>query len=203
VRKDFLHKLSTRICKNHARVYVEGLHIKNMSSSARGTIDDPGTKVKAKSGLNKSILDQGWFEFRRQLDYKLLWEGGMLVEVDFRYTSQTCSCCGYRSKENRQSQAVFRCLACGHEENADVNAAKNILTVGQTGMACDLKRRYLRNRIALAVGSRNLQETARKYCSGLVKAHGIPLLKGWEDVKIAMSNSKSCFPSAHVSPVLS
>lgn len=145
VRKDFLHKLSTRICKNHARVYVEGLHIKNMSSSARGTIEDPGTRVKAKSGLNKSILDQGWGEFARQLDYKLLWEGGKLIEVDFRYTSQTCSCCGYRAKENRQSQAVFRCLACGHEENADVNAAKNILTVGQMGMACGSNRISGRN----------------------------------------------------------
>ena len=140
VRSDFLHKLSTEISKNHATVYVEGLHIRNMSSSARATIEDPGIKVKAKSGLNKSILDQGWGEFRRQLDYKLLWKGGKLVEVDFRYTSQTCSCCGHRVKENRLSQAVFMCMACGHEENADVNAAKNILTVGQTGIACQANR---------------------------------------------------------------
>ncbi|MBA7654935.1 IS200/IS605 family transposase IS609 [subsurface metagenome] len=140
VRQDFLHKLSTEISKNHARVYVEGLPIRNMSASARGTIDEPGRNIKAKAGLNKSILDQGWFELRRQLSYKLSWEGGMLVEVDYRYTSQTCFCCGHRAKENRPSQAVFRCLACGHEENADVNAAKNILTVGQTGMACQANR---------------------------------------------------------------
>ena len=140
VRSDFLHKLSTEISKNHAKVYVEGLQIKNMSSSARGTIEDPGLGVRAKSELNKSILDQGWREFKRQLDYKLLWKGGKLVEVDFRYTSQTCSCCGFKAKENRLSQAVFRCVACGHEENADVNAAKNILTVGQTGMACQANR---------------------------------------------------------------
>ena len=141
VRQDFLHKLSTEISNNHATVYVEGLHIKNMSSSARGTIEEPGRGVKAKAGLNKSILDQGWFELRRQLDYKLSWQGGRLIEVDFRHTSQTCSCCGHTSKENRQSQAVFRCLACGHQENADVNAAKNILTVGQTGMACSANHR--------------------------------------------------------------
>ena len=140
VRSDFLHKLSTEICKNHARVYVEGLNIKNMSSSARGTIDEPGRNIRAKSGLNKSILDQGWYEFRRQLQYKLSWRGGKLVEVDYRYTSQRCSCCGHTAKENRQSQAVFKCLACGYEENADVNAAKNILTVGQTGMACQANR---------------------------------------------------------------
>ena len=140
VRSDFLHKLSAEISKNQARVYVEGLNIKNMSASARGTITEPGRGVKAKSGLNKSILDQGWFEFRRQLEYKLGWKGGMLVKVDYRHTSQTCSCCGHRAKENRPSQAVFKCLACGYEENADENAAKNILTVGQTGMACKANR---------------------------------------------------------------
>ncbi len=107
-----------------------------MSASAKGSIEDSGRNVKAKSGLNKSILDQGWFEFRRQLDYKLFWRGGMLVEVNPRHTSQQCSCCGHTAKENRVSQAVFSCQVCGHEENADVNAAKNILTVGQTGMAC-------------------------------------------------------------------
>ena len=140
MRSDFLHKLSTDICKNHAKVYVEGLNIKGMSSSARGTIEEPGRNIRAKSGLNKSILDQGWHEFQRQLGYKLSWKGGELVEVDYRYTSQTCSSCGYTSRENRRSQAVFKCLACGHEENADVNAAKNILTVGQTGMTCQANR---------------------------------------------------------------
>ena len=140
VRSDFLHKLSTEISKNHVKVYVEGLRIKNMSASAKGTREDPGRNVKAKSGLNKSILDQGWFAFRRQLSYKLFWKGGMLVEVDYRHTSQTCSCCGHTAKENRKSQAIFKCLVCGYEENADVNAAKNILTVGQTGMACRANR---------------------------------------------------------------
>ena len=103
VRSDFLHKLSTDISENQAKVYVEGLQIRNMSASAKGTIEEPGRNVKAKSGLNKSILDQGWFEFRRQLDYKLFWRGGMLVEVNPRYTSQQCSCCGHTAKENRVS----------------------------------------------------------------------------------------------------
>ncbi len=141
VRSDFLHKLSTDISENQAKVYVEGLQIRKMSASAKGTIEEPGRNVKAKSGLNKSILDQGWFEFRRQLDYKLFWMGGMLAEVNPRHTSQRCSCCGHRAKENRVSQDVFRCQVCGHEENADVNAAKNILTVGQTEMiACQANR---------------------------------------------------------------
>lgn len=140
VRQDFLHKLSTEISKNHAKLYVEGLKIKDMSASARGTVEEPGRNIKAKSGLNKSILDQGWFEFRRQLDYKLFRMGGMLAEVNPRHTSQQCSCCGHTAKENRVSQDIFRCQVCGHEENADVNAAKNILTVGQTGMACEANR---------------------------------------------------------------
>ena len=63
-----------------------------------------------------------------------------LVEVDSRHTSQRCSCCSHKSKENRPSQAVFRCLACGYEENADVNAAKNILTAGQEGLVCEANR---------------------------------------------------------------
>ena len=64
----------------------------------------------------------------------------MLVEVNPRDTSQRCSCCGYTAKENRVSQALFRCQACGYEENADINAANNIKTVGQTGMACSANR---------------------------------------------------------------
>ena len=140
VRSDFLHKLSTEISKSHAAVYVEGLNIRGMSASARGTAEDPGRNVGAKSGLNKSILDQGWFEFKRQLDYKLEWKGGQLVEVDYRYTSQQCSSCGHTALGNRQSQAAFKCLVCGYETNADVNAARNILTVGQTGLACGSNR---------------------------------------------------------------
>ena len=136
VRMDFLHKLSTEVCKTHATVYVERLNIRGMSASARGTEETPGRNVRAKSGLNKSILDQGWFEFRRQLDYKLDWMGGMLEQVDARHTSQRCSCCGNTEKGNRKSQAEFVCLSCGIEQHADVNAAKNILTVGLTGMAC-------------------------------------------------------------------
>ncbi len=137
VRSDFLHKLSATISQNHAKVYVERLNIKNMSSSAKGTFEKPGRMVNAKSGLNKAILDQGWNEFRRQLQYKLDWQGGSLTEVESRYTSQTCSCCGHRAKENRLLRAVFRCISCGYEAHADVNAAINILTVGQTGIACE------------------------------------------------------------------
>ncbi len=160
VRSDFLHKLSTETSQNHAKVYVEGLQIRNMSSSARGTIEEPGRKVRAKSGLNKAILDQGWLEFKRQLDYKLYWKGGMLVEVNPRHTSQRCSCCGHTEKENRLSQAEFKCIACGYEENADVNAAKNIKTIGQMGMACEAN--HVGGRQQEPVGTR--EEVLPKAC---------------------------------------
>jgi putative transposase len=80
--------------------------------------------------LNKSILDQGWFEFRRQLDYKLAWNGGRLMVVPPQNTSRTCPRCGHVSADNRQTQARFRCVACGFGENADMVGAINILSRG-------------------------------------------------------------------------
>jgi putative transposase len=136
IRKDFLHKTSTVISKTHAMIVLEDLSVRSMSRSARGTVDAPGRNVRAKAGLNKSILDQGWAEFRRQLEYKQTWRGGIVVAVDPRNTSRTCPCCGHVSAENRKTQAVFRCLRCGHAADADVNAAKNILAAGHAVIAC-------------------------------------------------------------------
>lgn len=136
IRNDFLHKLTTTISKNHALVVLEDLNVQNMSRSASGTLETPGKNVRAKAGLNKSILDQGWYEFRRQLEYKLRWLGGQLRVVPPQYTSQTCSRCGCIDKQNRTTQARFHCLACGFESNADHNAALNILAAGLAVTAC-------------------------------------------------------------------
>ena len=136
IRKDYLHKTTTIISQNHAMIVIEDLQVKNMSKSARGNLNKPGRHVKAKSGLNRSILDQGWFEFRRQIEYKQVWRGGNVLAVPPQYTSQRCSCCGTVSKENRQSQAKFACIACGYQANADVNAAMNILAAGHAVLAC-------------------------------------------------------------------
>lgn len=140
VRNDFLHKLTTTISKNHALVVIEDLKVRNMSRSASGTLEAPGRNVRAKTGLNKSILDQGWFEFRRQLSYKLAWLGGTLLIIPPQYTSQTCSRCGCVDKHSRQTQARFKCTACGFEPNADHNAALNILAAGQAVAACGAGR---------------------------------------------------------------
>jgi len=135
-RKDFQHKVSTAICKNHAIVVVEDLNVKGMSASAKGTVERPETNVKAKSGLNKSILSQGWSEFFRQLEYKLNWKGGILIKIPPRNTSTQCSKCGYTCSENRTSQARFSCIGCGYVENADFNAAQSILAAGLAVLAC-------------------------------------------------------------------
>ncbi len=137
-RRDYLHKTSTAISQNHALVFVEDLQVRNMSRSAAGTAEQPGRNVRAKSGLNRAILDQGWFEFRRQLDYKLAWSGGHLVAVPPQNTSRTCPCCGHVSAENRRTQAEFRCVECGFGENADLVGAINVLRAGHARFACEV-----------------------------------------------------------------
>ena len=136
IRKDYLHKTSNAISKNHAMIVIEDLKISNMSKSSKGNSDKHGRNVKAKSGLNKSILDQGWFEFRRQLEYKQSWRGGYVIAIPPQHTSQRCSCCGHISRDNRMTQAKFECVECGHSENADINAARNILAAGHAVLAC-------------------------------------------------------------------
>ncbi|MFL7906496.1 RNA-guided endonuclease InsQ/TnpB family protein [Escherichia coli] len=136
IRRDYLHKVTTTVSKNHAMIVIEDLKVSNMSKSAAGTVSLPGRNVRAKSGLNRSILDQGWYEIRRQLEYKQLWRGGQVLAVSPAYTSQRCTCCGHTAKENRLSQSKFRCQACGYTANADVNGARNILAAGHAVLAC-------------------------------------------------------------------
>lgn len=136
IRRDFLHKTSTELSKNHALIVIEELKVKNMSRSAKGTLDEPGRNVKAKSGLNKSILDQGWYEFRRQLEYKQKWVGGQVLDVPAHFSSQTCPSCSHVSSDNRKTQANFECVECGYKNNADIVGALNILERGHRLLAC-------------------------------------------------------------------
>ncbi|MGH2983173.1 MAG: RNA-guided endonuclease InsQ/TnpB family protein [Solirubrobacterales bacterium] len=130
IRADFLHKLSTNLAKSHGVVAIERLDVRAMTRSAAGTLVEPGTNVKAKAGLNRSILAQGWGELRRQLAYKCGRHGSCLVEVPAAYTSLTCARCGAVDERSRREQR-FACTACGHSADADVNAARNILAAGQ------------------------------------------------------------------------
>ncbi|EPO0676258.1 RNA-guided endonuclease InsQ/TnpB family protein, partial [Escherichia coli] len=138
IRRDYLHKVTTTVSKNHAMIVIEDLKVSNMSKSAAGTVSQPGRNVREKSGLNRSILGQGWYEMRCQLEYKQLWSGGQVLAVPPAYTSQRCACCGHTAKENRLSQSKFRCQVCGYTANADVNVngARNILAAGHAVLAC-------------------------------------------------------------------
>lgn len=131
MRRDFLHQATTKLVADHALIAIEDLAVKSMTASAAGTVEEPGRNVKAKAGLNRTILRNGWAMARSMLEYKAAWSGVMLVAVPPAYTSQACSACGHTAAENRKTQAVFECVACGHRENADRNAAKNILTKAQ------------------------------------------------------------------------
>ncbi|MCL1405303.1 RNA-guided endonuclease InsQ/TnpB family protein [Enterobacter hormaechei] len=136
IRRDYLHKVTSEISKNHAMIVIEDLKVCNISKSAKGTAERPGRNIRAKSGLNRSILDQGWYEMRRQLEYKQLWRGGQVLAIPPAYTSQRCVCCGHTAKENRQTQSKFVCQVCGYTENADINGARNILAAGHAVLAC-------------------------------------------------------------------
>ena len=133
-REDFLHKLSTEIASTHAVFCIEDLKVRNMSASAAGDEAFPGRNLRQKSGLNRSILDQGWSAWADQVRYKLEWCGGQLIKVPAAYTSQRCAACGHTHSDNRKGE-TFKCLACGHTDHADVNAAKNILAAGLAVLA--------------------------------------------------------------------
>lgn len=134
IRKDFLQKTSTCLSKNHALIVVEDLKILNMSKSAKGTKENPGVNVKAKAGLNREILACGWGNFRAMLKYKQEYSGGVLQVVNPVNTSRKCSNCGIIDKKSRVRQEWYACRHCGHEINADTNAAINILAAGRVAL---------------------------------------------------------------------
>jgi transposase len=122
-RKDWAEQKSTSIARRFDVIRVEDLKIRNMTRSARGTAGQPGRGVAAKAGLNRGILASGWGLLVRRLEDKA---PGRVEKIPPAYTSQRCSACGHIAAESRESQALFRCVACGYSCNADVNAARNI-----------------------------------------------------------------------------
>jgi putative transposase len=122
-RADFQHKTARAIVERYDTIALEDLRIRNMTRSASGTVEDQGTNVAAKSGLNRSILDAGWGQFANILVAKAEEAGRRIVFVDPRHTSITCHRCGARC--TRPEQAVVICSTCGAFD-ADVNAAINI-----------------------------------------------------------------------------
>jgi len=129
-RLDTAHKTALTLVRSYDVIVHEDLRIVNMTRSASGTIESPGRNVAQKSGLNRSILDAGWGVFLRVLAYKAESAGREMIAVNPANTSRTCARCGHIAKENRVTQAEFRCTACRHSAHADVNAAVNILRAG-------------------------------------------------------------------------
>jgi len=121
-RRDYQHKLSTKIIRENQVVCIESLQVKNM--------------VKNHS-LAKAISDVGWSEFVRQLEYKAEWYGRTLVKIDKWYpSSKRCFDCGHILDSLTLDVRAWTCPECGVHHDRDINAAKNILAVGLTVAAC-------------------------------------------------------------------
>ena len=135
-RNNWIEKTTTDLVRSYDLIALENLKIKNMTKSVKGTVENPGTNVAQKAGLNRVILERGWSLFKKRLTDKAT-NATTPVELIFinpAFTSMCCSKCGHTDKTNRESQAIFCCKACGYTNNADINAAKNIIStaVGHT-----------------------------------------------------------------------
>jgi putative transposase len=126
IRRDALHKISRKIVDTAPSVIgFEDLRVTAMTRSAKGTAEAPGRNVRAKSGLNRVVLDASFGLLRQMTESKAAEAGIAVVAVDPRYSSQTCSRCGHRAAESRRRRR-FACVACGFTVHADVNAALEI-----------------------------------------------------------------------------
>ena len=135
-RKDWAEKLSTRFVREHDVIVLEKLNIKGMTRKPAPKPDPEKAgnflpnKARAKAGLSRGILASCWGTLGQRIEQKARAAGATAVFTDPRFTSQQCCACGHTSPGNRDNQAVFRCEGCGHQDHADVNAAKNILARG-------------------------------------------------------------------------
>ena len=134
-RENWLHKITTRLAKNHGVIAVEDLNVTRMTRSARGTVEQPGVNVRAKGSLNRSILGMAWGTTGRMFCYKSQANGSVLVKVNPRNSSIECARCGPVSRANRVDQAIFHCEVCAHVANADTNAAQVVLQRGLTALS--------------------------------------------------------------------
>ncbi len=135
-RRDWAEKISTGLVAGHDLIVLEKLAIPAMTRKP-GPKPDPDkdgaylpNRARAKAGLNKGILASAWGALGTRAKQKAESSGVTVVFVDPRFTSQQCRACGHAAPENRESQAVFTCVACGHGDHADANAARNILARG-------------------------------------------------------------------------
>jgi len=143
-RRDYAHKVSRTLVNAYDVLVLEDLRLRNMTRSAKGSIEEPGRNVAAKAGLNRALLDAGFGMIAQLIAEKAESAARSVIYVDPKYTSQTCSACGHVSSKNR-SGLQFACVACLHIDHADVNAARMILQRAQ--------REPVASRAAVADGS--------------------------------------------------
>ncbi len=122
VRKDTLHKLTTYLAKNHGTVVIEDLNVSGMLANHK---------------IAKAISDMGFYEFRRQLEYKCELYGSTLVIADRWFpSSKTCSNCGTKKESLSLSERVFQCSNCSFQIDRDLNAAVNLKKVASHAISC-------------------------------------------------------------------
>ena len=135
-RRDWAEKISTRLIRGHDVIVLEKLNTRAMTKrpASKPDPDRAGVflpnRARAKATLSRGILASCWGTLARRLDDKAAASGCQVIYVDPRFTSQQCRLCHHTEPGNRDSQAVFRCLGCGHQDHADANAARNILARG-------------------------------------------------------------------------
>jgi len=130
VRNNFIEQLSCRLARGYESIVFEDLSLSRMTKSAKGTKQNPGKSVRAKSGLNRELLRMGLGRLIIRTTQKADRFGTHVILVDPRNTSRTCSDCGVVDKQSRRSQSKFRCVHCGFKLNADFNAARVIESRG-------------------------------------------------------------------------
>ena len=135
-RRDWAEKISTRLVMAHDLIVFEKLNTTGMVRKPASKPDPQHSgsflpnRAKAKAGLNRGILASCWGRLATRSEQKATASGAAVIYVDAKHSSQECRKCGHVARENRESQAVFQCNACGHSDHADANAAKNILARG-------------------------------------------------------------------------
>ena len=131
IRSNAQHQLSSELTKRFGIVAIEDLNVKGMTASAKGDAANPGKNVAQKSGLNRGMMDVGFGELRRQLDYKAKRTGTQLAVINRWFpSSKTCSVCGVVQEYMPLNIREWRCPSCGAQHDRDVNAAKNIKRIG-------------------------------------------------------------------------
>ena len=138
IKDNFEHHTAKKLAGEHSFISVEGLGHTNMRRSARGTTENPGRSVKAKTGLNRSLAYARPGAMQQKLERHSEKNGTWFTKVPPKGTSQTCPLCGYRDRKNRKSQAEFRCRNCNLQANADVVAGVNIQVIGMTALTLAL-----------------------------------------------------------------